>query len=75
VDDHQTSNARFLSDNAAAILLQQSELSVENLVALMKDFVDNRTRLAEMGAAARACAKPEALQQVTDLVVKTAYTK
>jgi len=75
VDDHQTSNARFLAENGAAILLPQSELSVEKLVALMKDFIENRTRLAEMGAAARACAKPEALQQVMDLVVKTAYTK
>ena len=73
VDDHQTSNARFLSDNGAAILLPQDELSVEKLSGLMKEFIENKTRLAEMGAAARACAKPEALQQVTDLVVKTAY--
>jgi UDP-N-acetylglucosamine--N-acetylmuramyl-(pentapeptide) pyrophosphoryl-undecaprenol N-acetylglucosamine transferase len=75
VDDHQTSNARFLSENGAAILLPQNELNVEKLVGLMKDFIENKTHLVEMGAAARACAKPKALQQVTDLVVKTAYTK
>jgi len=74
VDDHQTSNARFLSDKGAAILLPQDELNVEKLVGLMKGFIENKTRLAEMGTAARACAKPEALQQVTDLVVKTAYS-
>ncbi len=74
VDDHQTSNARFLSEKGAAILLPQSELSVEKLVALMKEFLENPTRLAKMAAAARACAKPEALEQVTNLVVKIAYT-
>jgi len=31
VDDHQTYNARFLSDRGAAVLLPQSELSAENL--------------------------------------------
>ena len=35
VDDHQTFNARFLSDNGAAILLPQSELTSERLAELL----------------------------------------
>jgi len=35
VDDHQTHNARFLSDQGAATLVKQSDLSVEKIVDLL----------------------------------------
>ncbi len=73
VDDHQTSNAQFLSENGAAILLPQTVLTVEKLVNLITDLLNNPTRLTDMATAARKCATPSALQQAVDLVLKTAY--
>ena len=70
VDDHQTHNAQFLTQKGAAILLPQTELTVEKLATLMTEFYDNPSRLAAMSEAARRCATPTALQQVVELVVK-----
>jgi len=61
VDDHQTSNARFLSSAGAAILLPQSELSVERLVELRHM---SREQLAQMADKARALARPDAADRV-----------
>src|SRR5262245_23489201 len=38
VDDHQTKNARFLSEAGAAVLLPQNELAPERLAALLAGF-------------------------------------
>lgn len=35
VDDHQTMNAKFLCDQGAAILVQQTELTVERIIQLL----------------------------------------
>ncbi|MFI0903557.1 UDP-N-acetylglucosamine--N-acetylmuramyl-(pentapeptide) pyrophosphoryl-undecaprenol N-acetylglucosamine transferase [Streptomyces sioyaensis] len=50
--DHQTHNARVLSDAGAALLLPDAEASDERLDALVTPLLDNPGRLAEMGAAA-----------------------
>ncbi len=65
VDDHQTTNARFLSDSGAAVLIQQAELSAEKLAALLQEFT--REKLLAMAQAARALAKPDATQQVAEI--------
>ena len=62
VDDHQTYNARFLSEQGAAVLLPQKELSAEKLAQLLRDL--NREKLLAMAQAARSLAKPEATQAV-----------
>jgi UDP-N-acetylglucosamine--N-acetylmuramyl-(pentapeptide) pyrophosphoryl-undecaprenol N-acetylglucosamine transferase len=62
VDDHQTHNARFLSEHGAAMLLPQKELSAEKLVQILRGF--SREKLLAMAQAARSLAKPEATQQV-----------
>ncbi|OAD22859.1 undecaprenyldiphospho-muramoylpentapeptide beta-N- acetylglucosaminyltransferase [Candidatus Thiomargarita nelsonii] len=74
VDDHQTSNAQFLSKKGAAILLPQTDLTVEKLATLMTELHNNPARLQAMSAAARKCATPVALQKVVELVIKTAYS-
>ena len=61
VDDHQTSNARFLSSAGAAILLPQRELTAERL-ALIGNL--QRDQLLQMAEKARALAKPEATAAV-----------
>lgn len=70
VDDHQTSNARFLSDQSAAVLLQQRELTPRGLADLILGF--SRERLLEMANRARALGMPEAARVVADHCVAAA---
>jgi UDP-N-acetylglucosamine--N-acetylmuramyl-(pentapeptide) pyrophosphoryl-undecaprenol N-acetylglucosamine transferase len=65
VDDHQTTNARFLSDSGAAVLVQQTELTAEKLAALLQELT--RERLLAMAKKARALAKPDATQHVAEI--------
>jgi len=70
VDDHQTGNARHLSDAGAAILLPQAELTPERLAGLLSGFT--RTGLAEMAIRARALARPDATRAVAQACVELA---
>ena len=62
VDDHQTTNARFLADAGAAVLVPQSELTPERLAALLSVF--DRKSLREMAARARSLGRPDATEAV-----------
>ncbi len=62
VDDHQTGNAKFLSDKGAAILLPQSELTVRGLARVLEEMT--RDKALSMAQAARALAQPDAAQCV-----------
>jgi len=70
VDDHQTTNARLLSDVGAAILLPQTELSPERLSRLLLDL--DRNRLLEMARCARLLGKPDAAQSVARICAEAA---
>lgn len=72
VDDHQTGNARFLSNAGAAILLPQTELSPERL-ALVADM--SREQLLQMAEKARALAKPDATAAVAQACMSLAKGK
>ncbi|MFD8549037.1 glycosyltransferase [Streptomyces sp. NPDC059649] len=50
--DHQTHNARVLSDTGAAVLLPDAETTAERLDALVTPLLTDPARLAAMGAAA-----------------------
>ena len=65
VDDHQTSNARFLSEAGAAILIPQTEFSSTGLASLLSELT--RAGLAAMASKARALGKPEAASTVADV--------
>lgn len=64
VDDHQTSNARYLVDARAALLIQQSDLSAQRLADVLKDFIAHREKLLNMAIAARGLARIDAAQVV-----------
>ncbi len=64
VDDHQTGNARYLSERGAACLVAQSDLSAQRLAGLIRDL--DRERLLEMARRAREAAKPDAAERVAD---------
>jgi UDP-N-acetylglucosamine--N-acetylmuramyl-(pentapeptide) pyrophosphoryl-undecaprenol N-acetylglucosamine transferase len=62
VDDHQTTNARYLADAGAAILLPQNELKPERLAELFPAL--DRQRLCEMAKRARSLGRPDATEAV-----------
>lgn len=65
VDDHQTGNARFLSEQGAAMLVKQSELDAEKLARTLKQL--DRDQLMSMARHARNLAKADAAQDVATL--------
>jgi UDP-N-acetylglucosamine--N-acetylmuramyl-(pentapeptide) pyrophosphoryl-undecaprenol N-acetylglucosamine transferase len=70
VDDHQSANARFLSERGAAILLPQSEMSAGALAGLLRSL--DRSRLLAMARAARALGKPDAARVVAERCIALA---
>ncbi|MDD2928966.1 MAG: undecaprenyldiphospho-muramoylpentapeptide beta-N-acetylglucosaminyltransferase, partial [Sideroxydans sp.] len=70
VDDHQTHNARFLSEHGAAILLPQTELNAAKLAQLLREL--DREKLLAMAQAARSLARPDATQQVAQVCMSLA---
>ena len=65
IDDHQTANARFLSDSDAAILLPQQDLNPQDLASMIQNF--SRQDLQVMAERAYALAKPHATQRVAEV--------
>ena len=62
IDDHQTANARYLTDNGAALLLMQGELTPEILAKYITELLKNAN---DMRAATKRLARLDA----TSLVV------
>ena len=62
VDDHQTTNARFLADAGAAWLVSQSELTPEYLAKMLQKT--ERSALLQRGLKAKTLQKMEASAQI-----------
>jgi len=62
VDDHQTTNAKFLVDAGGGWLVQQRELTPDKLATLLISLT--REQLLARGVAARKLAKTQATEQV-----------
>lgn len=71
VDDHQTTNARFMVDGGAARLIPDHQLASE-LAEVVADLVGDRGRLVTMGEAALQLAKADATERVADAVLEVA---
>lgn len=65
VDDHQTYNARFLSDAGAAMLIPQNELTPQRLATLLQTVT--RKDLMQMAKKSRQLAKIQATEEVATL--------
>ena len=70
VDDHQTSNARYLADSDAAILVSQSTFTAEKLARLLQNL--SREQCLSMAIKARALGKPEATASVANICMELA---
>jgi len=70
VDDHQTSNARYLADADAAILVSQSTFTADKLAGLIQNL--SREQCLSMAIKARALGKPEATASVANICMELA---
>jgi UDP-N-acetylglucosamine--N-acetylmuramyl-(pentapeptide) pyrophosphoryl-undecaprenol N-acetylglucosamine transferase len=67
-DDHQTRNARYLSDRGAAVLLPESDLTARSLASELMSLLDSDgLRRAPMAEAARRASMPGAAERLADL--------
>ncbi|MGA9373272.1 MAG: UDP-N-acetylglucosamine--N-acetylmuramyl-(pentapeptide) pyrophosphoryl-undecaprenol N-acetylglucosamine transferase, partial [Solirubrobacterales bacterium] len=71
--DHQTTNARWMADGGAAVVIPDRELSPERLSATIADLLGDEDRLREMGIAARRLAKPDAAQRIAREVLEAIH--
>jgi UDP-N-acetylglucosamine--N-acetylmuramyl-(pentapeptide) pyrophosphoryl-undecaprenol N-acetylglucosamine transferase len=68
VADHQTANARALEQAGAAVLVPDAELTGDRLVREVRGILCDPGRLEAMRAASKAQGRPDAAQQVADLL-------
>jgi UDP-N-acetylglucosamine--N-acetylmuramyl-(pentapeptide) pyrophosphoryl-undecaprenol N-acetylglucosamine transferase len=65
VDDHQTSNAKFLSDAGAAVLMPQTDMTADSLAVYLQTV--DRAELSKMAERALSQAKPNATKDVAEI--------
>jgi len=69
IDDHQTANARYLTDAGAGLLLMQNDLNPETLA---EHITKALKKLAVMSVAAQQCARLDATAVVADYCIAEA---
>jgi UDP-N-acetylglucosamine--N-acetylmuramyl-(pentapeptide) pyrophosphoryl-undecaprenol N-acetylglucosamine transferase len=70
--DHQTTNARWMADGDAAVVIPDRELTPERLSATVAASLADEDRLRSMSIAARRLAKPDAAERIAREVLKAA---
>jgi UDP-N-acetylglucosamine--N-acetylmuramyl-(pentapeptide) pyrophosphoryl-undecaprenol N-acetylglucosamine transferase len=73
-DDHQRKNANVLAGAGAAVVMDQTTLTPEALAETVLTLAADAGRRAEMGAAARALARPDAARVIVDRALALAAT-
>ena len=72
MDDHQTLNARLLSDAGAAAVVAEAHFTPEKLAEVLEALLTTPGALETMAAAAHNAARPDAAARLADLVEATA---
>lgn len=70
VDDHQTHNAKYLSDAGAAKLIQQTAFNVQMATEILSDLT--REKCLKMAIQAKKLAMPQATQSVAKICMEIA---
>jgi UDP-N-acetylglucosamine--N-acetylmuramyl-(pentapeptide) pyrophosphoryl-undecaprenol N-acetylglucosamine transferase len=65
-DNHQELNAREMAAKGAALMFKQSELTADKLAAALRPLLADANKRAEMGAAMKSLARPQAAAAVAD---------
>lgn len=73
IDDHQTANARWLTERRAGVLLPQDEMTPESLAQQLSGLAAQPQELLAWARAARALAKPDAAAQVVQSCLEVAH--
>lgn len=73
IDDHQTANARALTDCGGGVLLRQGEMTAAAVYSLLQELAGDPARLSAMAAAAFAAATPDAALRVSDCCEELLY--
>ena len=73
IDDHQTANARYLSDAGAALLLPENELTEARIEGLLWQLCSTEGKLFELAQKTRIHAYPDAAQAVGSFCLEEAY--
>lgn len=63
-DDHQTYNARMLSDAGGAVMIPQDELDPGRLAGVIAGFMEDRGALEKMAVQAGKAARPDAARDI-----------
>jgi len=71
-NDHQTFNAKLLSDVGAAAVCPEDELTVDSLAGALNALLKDPDWLSRMAAGARSVAMPDAAERLADLVERAA---
>ena len=70
--DHQTTNARWLAEAGAAVILADDLCTGERLREVVGALLADAPRLASMGAAARANGRPDAADRIAEMALELA---
>lgn len=71
-DDHQTQNARLLTDAGAAEAIAEDDFTPERLAKTLSAMLEDEKGLIRRAAAARSVAKPDAAAHLADIVERVA---
>ena len=71
-ENHQEQNARALERAGAARVILNRDLTPETLSALLAELLSERHKLEAMAAASRALGRPQATEEIADLVLELA---
>jgi UDP-N-acetylglucosamine--N-acetylmuramyl-(pentapeptide) pyrophosphoryl-undecaprenol N-acetylglucosamine transferase len=70
--DHQTANARWMSEAGAALSIEDSQLTAARLAREVAALLSNRARLAAMASASRRLARPDAAREIAGELMRAA---
>jgi UDP-N-acetylglucosamine--N-acetylmuramyl-(pentapeptide) pyrophosphoryl-undecaprenol N-acetylglucosamine transferase len=70
--DHQTANARWMTDGGAAIVIPDGELTPARLSGAIAELLADEDRLREMSIASRRLAKPDAAERIAHEILEAA---
>lgn len=74
-ENHQYYNAKTLSDNGAAILIEEKDLTGEKLIQTVKNLIDDKEKLLQMGESAKKTAVFDANERICDVIVNLINNK
>jgi len=67
IDDHQSANAKQLTESYAAVSLVQKELTAEKLAEVIKNYCVDRNQLMQMAKHAQEKAIPDSAKRVVNI--------